>query len=207
MNDTVKEIIKSLEDRLNDVAYVQEHTKDWLEKRNALAEGHALYMAYDEACKIAGFRYECGRSIRDGKECDTYTAVYPTETEKTEPNANAETINEVCPHCDAVVEMQWNTETQGYQTVCPVCGKRLMLCDACQHRTDGTYTDDCDYDSRTDSCRFNPKVVNEYSNKMYCPALGGWIMHYDACRGGCDYDSETDTCKLYRNNTRKGGDA
>lgn len=157
MNDTVKEIIKSLEDRLNNVAYVQEHTKDWIEKRNALAEGHALYMAYDEACKIAGVRYECGRSIRGGKECDTYTAVYPTETKaETADETTAKTVVEPCPHCESEIGMEWDVKTQGYKATCPVCGKRLMLCDACQHRgEDGELLDDCDYDSKTDTCKFN----------------------------------------------------
>ena len=154
MNDTVKKIIKSLEGRLNDVAYVQEHTSDWLEKRNALTEGHALYMAYDEACKIAGVRYECSRSIRDGKECDTYTAVYPTETA-----TETEMVVEFCSDCETEIEMRWDVKTQGYKAFCPVCGERLMLCDACHHRTDGAYTDDCDYDIEAKTCRFCDKTL------------------------------------------------
>ena len=119
-------------------------------------------------------------------------------------------VVEFCPNCETEIEMRWDVKAQGYKATCPVCGKRLMLCDECQHRGDGEYLNDCDYDSRTDTCRFNPKVNggnSQDSNKAYCPVLGGWIMRYDACRGGCEYDSETDTCKLSRNNTRKGGDA
>ena len=48
--------------------------------------------------------------------------------------------------------------------------------------------------------------VKTQGYKAFCPVLGGWIMRYDACRGGCEYDGEKGTCKLSRNNTRKGSD-
>lgn len=64
------------------------------------------------------------------------------------------TVTEYCPNCDSEIEMRWNVETDGYKAFCPVCGKRLMLCDECHHRT-GEYVDDCDYCSATDECRFN----------------------------------------------------
>lgn len=62
-------------------------------------------------------------------------------------------VTEVCPHCESEVEMRWNTDTLGYKAFCPVCGKRLMLCDECRH-TEGM--PGCDYDSRLDFCRNNP---------------------------------------------------
>lgn len=62
-------------------------------------------------------------------------------------------VTEVCPHCESEVEMRWNTDTMGYKAFCPVCGKRLMLCDECRH-TEGM--PGCDYDSRLDCCRNNP---------------------------------------------------
>lgn len=61
---------------------------------------------------------------------------------------------EVCPHCDREVELRWNINDDGFKAFCPHCGKRLMLCDACKHRS-GEYHDDCDYCSETDTCRFN----------------------------------------------------
>lgn len=69
-------------------------------------------------------------------------------------------VTETCPYCDAEVTMQWNTAVDGYQAYCPYCGGRLMLCDACQHRLNGEYIGDCDYCTKTDSCRFN-----KYSKK------------------------------------------
>lgn len=67
---------------------------------------------------------------------------------------------EVCPHCDHEVTLRRDIEKEGYKAVCPYCGQRLMLCDACQHRgQDRSYTGDCDYCTETDSCRFNPKPV------------------------------------------------
>lgn len=66
------------------------------------------------------------------------------------------TVDEVCPGCMSEIEMRWIPEIMGYKAYCPVCGSRLMLCDACSHRNGGKFTDDCDYDCETDSCRFNP---------------------------------------------------
>lgn len=63
-------------------------------------------------------------------------------------------VVEYCPECRTEIEMRWNTERDGYEAFCPVCGNRLMLCDECKHRNGGFY-DDCDYDGATDSCKFN----------------------------------------------------
>lgn len=63
-------------------------------------------------------------------------------------------VVEVCPHCDAEVVMNWDVKQYGFKAFCPHCGKRLMLCDECMHRT-GECIDDCDYCSTTDTCRFN----------------------------------------------------
>lgn len=67
------------------------------------------------------------------------------------------TVVEFCPHCESEIEMQWNTDILGFEAFCPVCGKRLMLCDECRHAEDGAH---CDYDSETDSCKHNPKKEN-----------------------------------------------
>lgn len=66
------------------------------------------------------------------------------------------TVTEVCPHCENEIEMRWNTEALGYKAFCPVCGRRLMLCDECRHSDNGG----CDYDSRTDSCKHNPSWID-----------------------------------------------
>lgn len=61
---------------------------------------------------------------------------------------------EYCNVCDREIELRWDINRDGFQTICPVCGSRLMLCDACTHRY-GEAKDDCDYNSETDSCRFS----------------------------------------------------
>ncbi len=67
------------------------------------------------------------------------------------------TVVEVCPHCDTEVELIWDVEDYGYKAYCPHCGGRLMLCDECRHGgEDGERVCACDYDSKTDSCNFNP---------------------------------------------------
>ena len=65
-------------------------------------------------------------------------------------SARTKTVVEVCPHCESEIEMTWDVESRGYKAFCPVCGKRLMLCDECQHRDCGDYIEDCDYDTETD---------------------------------------------------------
>ena len=65
-------------------------------------------------------------------------------------------VTETCPHCGTEVEMIWNVEADGYKAFCPYCGKRLMLCDECQH-PNGEYCGDCDYSSLGDCCKYNPE--------------------------------------------------
>lgn len=72
---------------------------------------------------------------------------------KTE-DSDSETVVEFCSNCEHEIEMRWNVKKDGYKAFCPVCGNRLMLCDECIHR-DGKFCDDCNYDSKTDSCKFN----------------------------------------------------
>lgn len=67
------------------------------------------------------------------------------------------TVVEYCSNCETEVEMKWDVERDGYKAFCPYCGNRLMLCDECQHRTGGACTEDCDYDSTTDTCRFTKR--------------------------------------------------
>ena len=66
-------------------------------------------------------------------------------------------VTEYCPHCETEIEMSWDVRVLGYKAYCPICGERLMLCDACQHDLeDDHYLDNCDYCTVTDSCRHNP---------------------------------------------------
>ena len=62
---------------------------------------------------------------------------------------------EYCNVCEREIELRWDINRDGFQAVCPVCGSRLMLCDACQHRF-GEHVDDCDYTlAGPDRCRFS----------------------------------------------------
>ena len=64
---------------------------------------------------------------------------------------------EYCNVCEREIELRWDINQDGFQAICPVCGSRLMLCDACQHRDEIVCSgaDDCDYCSKTDTCRFS----------------------------------------------------
>ena len=64
---------------------------------------------------------------------------------------------EYCNTCECEIELRWDINRDGFQAFCPVCGSRLMLCDACTHRFGGCL-DDCDYDSAADRCRFSRPV-------------------------------------------------
>lgn len=82
---------------------------------------------------------------------------------------SAESIIEVCPHCENEIEMQWDINKRVYKAFCPVCGKRLMLCSECMNSGAGG----CDYNSKNDSCRFNPadsgcvKVIHSAGGESY----------------------------------------
>lgn len=79
---------------------------------------------------------------------------------------------ETCPNCQNEIELRWNINEYGFHAFCPVCGNRLMLCDACQHRF-GEFHDDCDYNSSHDACRFSrPKDWWKDPEKYACPNLG-----------------------------------
>ena len=65
------------------------------------------------------------------------------------------TVSEFCSNCETEIEMRWNVTTLGYRAFCPVCGKRLMLCDTCQHPEGGTRGQNCDYSIAKDCCRHN----------------------------------------------------
>ena len=93
-------------------------------------------------------------------------------------------VTEYCPECESEIELRWDVSKDGYKTYCPVCGNRLMLCDACHHRRlNGEYIDDCDYCSDTDTCRFNKNDVDtEQRNRIYdeiCVLLDDYERRWD----------------------------
>lgn len=51
---------------------------------------------------------------------------------------------EMCPHCQREIELTWNTDTDGYIIYCPSCGRKIFLCDECQHSEDNLYRK-CDW--------------------------------------------------------------
>lgn len=54
---------------------------------------------------------------------------------------------EMCPHCMGEnVFPGWDTEEQGYVSVCQHCGEKIMLCDECQHADDNP-VGKCDWES------------------------------------------------------------
>lgn len=116
----------------------------------------------------------CGRFVRDRKSTEkiarsTLRGSVVAEKGLREMMSNSERsgyIAEWCPNCNTEIEMAWDVETLGYKAYCPVCGKRLMLCDACQHTPDGEYTDDCDYKTVEDTCKYNRNEEFEYLLKF-----------------------------------------
>lgn len=77
-------------------------------------------------------------------------------------------VTELCPNCQSEIEMRWDTDTRGYKAFCPVCGKRLMLCDECRHSEDAG---GCDYDSENDICKRSTQDTT--TPEIETPVIGG----------------------------------
>lgn len=75
--------------------------------------------------------------------------VLENETGKCFYFPKTEQVTEYCSECESEVTLFWNVREDGIKAYCPVCGKRLMLCDVCPKRKT------CDYEGKTDTCFFN----------------------------------------------------
>lgn len=64
-------------------------------------------------------------------------------------------IEEYCPHCDNYIGII--ADEDEYETICPVCGNRLMLCLYCHD----DFGDRCDWNPATDTCSRMCKVVKK----------------------------------------------
>lgn len=104
-------------------------------------------------CKAFGFPPEVTEQIVLHASKLEY---FISSTNKAADTDRTYTVTEYCPHCENEIEMRWDTDTRGFKAFCPICGKRLMLCDECLH-TGGT--GNCDYNSETDSCRYDPQTM------------------------------------------------
>ena len=90
--------------------------------------------------------------------CEVLGAAYKrTSAERSAAAQNRCEVTEVCPHCGSEITMIWDVAQAGYKAFCPVCGERLMLCDMCLHPEGGG--GNCDYDSKTDTCKHNGGAV------------------------------------------------
>lgn len=104
-------------------------------------------------CKVFGFPPEATEQIvLHAIELEYFIS----SLDKTDDTDRTYTVTEYCPHCENEIEMRWDTNLQGFKAFCPVCGKRLMLCNECLHTGD---TGNCDYNSETDSCRCDPQLA------------------------------------------------
>ena len=66
-------------------------------------------------------------------------------------------VTEFCPECDREITLSWNVKEDGLKAFCPHCGNVLMLCAYCP-ATDSESPVSCDYNSNTNSCRYNREV-------------------------------------------------
>lgn len=90
-------------------------------------------------------------------------------------------IVEYCPNCESEVEMRWDVETHGYKAYCPFCGNRLMICSECRDCEGNAIG--CDYNSHTDTCRFNK---GEFSEKRRRELFEKMLDHLSKIVSGCD---------------------
>lgn len=74
------------------------------------------------------------------------------------PGTSGGDIEEYCPHCDSSIGV-CAEEGDGYETTCPVCGKRLMLCTYCHD----DFGDNCDWnDNKDERCSRMRKEFDQY---------------------------------------------
>lgn len=99
------------------------------------------------------------------------------------------TVTETCSECEKEIELRWDVNSDGFKAFCPHCGARLMLCDACTHRGNGCFHDDCDYCGETDSCRFNkPKEEQTALKDMIWKVRITWKLERDVYIRAHGYD-------------------
>lgn len=72
------------------------------------------------------------------------------------PGTPSGDIEEYCPHCDSCIGVS-AVEGDGYETTCPICGKRLMMCTFCHD----DFGDNCDWNDNGDE-RCSRMRENQY---------------------------------------------
>lgn len=102
---------------------------------------------------------EKAKEIASRKEINFHDSEITDTTAELVKDDRTYIVVEVCPHCMNEIEMTRDTDQRGFEAFCPVCGKRLMLCDECMHLEDSR---GCDYDSKNDCCRFSRKGGEQY---------------------------------------------
>lgn len=69
-------------------------------------------------------------------------------------------ITETCPNCEKEITIAWDVKKDGYKTICPNCGKTLMLCSACLDSD--THCLSCDWDKENGCYRSRKKPKQEF---------------------------------------------
>lgn len=76
-------------------------------------------------------------------------------------------VAEYCAECENEVILQWDTEVDGFEIVCPYCGAKLMLCDECQHAVcENGEPQDCDWCDETKCCHRCKSVIAEEEKRL-----------------------------------------
>lgn len=68
-------------------------------------------------------------------------------------------ITETCPNCEKETTIAWDVKKDGYKTICPNCGKTLMLCSACLDSD--THCLSCDWNKENGCYRSREKPKQE----------------------------------------------
>ena len=56
-------------------------------------------------------------------------------------------VEEPCPYCDEYIAISVDRNAKSLETVCPTCGKPLMICSMCERRCDWTENHGCCMDN------------------------------------------------------------
>ena len=80
-------------------------------------------------------------------------------------------FTEYCPNCDTDIAIKIDPDDPSYETVCPVCGKKLMLCLLCHD----DFGDNCDWCPEHGCSRQKDRMEKEtYTYETYPPMFSDY---------------------------------
>lgn len=150
----INEIIKGMDTKL----FIQQ--KEWIAKQIAV-----LAPSGSEAVQLPEGLLNLLDQIQDAAEEELGMCFEEYELPVTE------LITEKCNRCGREITLPWNVKKDGLAVHCPFCGKKIMLCDYCPAGQEDS-KQWCDYDRKTDLCRYDHILKEEKEIPFIYEAYG-----------------------------------